>query len=63
MNIEELKSTYLELINELQKEVKILDKRIEKAKIELSNVKTNEELEKFRKENDFEAGLEHIEIF
>lgn len=63
MNIEELKSIHLQLINELQKEVEILNKRIEKAKTELSNVKTSEDLEKFRKENDLEEGFEHIELF
>lgn len=63
MNIEELKQEYLNTINEIENEIVILQSRLEKAKAELINARTAEDIERFRRENDLEEGLEHIALF
>ena len=48
---------------ELEQEIPILLKRIEKAKIEVMNIQTLEDAEKFEEENDLDGDFRHIEVF
>lgn len=63
MGIEKVKQEYLNTLNELQNEMLILQSRIIKAKNQLLNIKTEEDIEQFRKENDLEEGLKYISLF
>lgn len=63
MDIEKVKKEYLNTLSELQNEMLLLQSRIKKAKNQLIIVKTEEDLEQFRKENDLEDGLKHISLF
>lgn len=61
--IEEARRNYLQGLNELESEVKILSDRIKKAREIVPTIQTMEDVEKFNAENDLEEGLEHIELF
>ena len=63
MDIEKVKREYLNTLSELQNEMLLLQSRIKKAKKQLLNVKTEEDIEQFRKENDLEKGLKYITLF
>ena len=63
MDIEKVKREYLNTLSELQNEMLLLQSRIKKAKNQLLNVKTEEDIEQFRKENDLEKGLKYITLF
>lgn len=63
MNIKKLKQEYQNTLDELQNDILILKSNIKKAKNELINVETEEDIEHFRKENDLEDGLKHISLF
>lgn len=52
MDVEKLKQEYLNTLSELQNEILFLQSKIKKAKNELTNVKTEEDMNRFRKEND-----------
>lgn len=62
MDIEKLKSRYLENIDELEKEVRILLRRIEKSRKEIPDISTAEDVSNFVKNNDLKNGLKHIEL-
>lgn len=61
--IERARKDYLQGLDELESEVKILSDRIKKAREIVPTIQTMEDVEKFNNENDLEEGLEHIEIF
>lgn len=63
MDIEKLKQEYLNTLSELQNDILVLQSRIKKAKNQLDGVKTEEDIEKFRRENDLEDGLKYICLF
>lgn len=63
MDIEQLKNKYLENLDGLEKEVRTLLDRIEKARKEIPKISTIEEANTFAREHDLEEGLEHIELF
>lgn len=63
MDIEKIKQEYFNTLSELQNEMLLLQSRIKKAKNQLLNVKTKEDIEQFRKENDLEEGLKYISLF
>lgn len=63
MNIEKLKQEYQNTLDELQNDILILQSNIKKAKNELINVETEEDIEHFYEENDLEDGLKHISLF
>lgn len=63
MDIEKVKREYLNTLSELQNEMLLLQSRIKKAKNQLLNVKTEEDIEQFRKENDLEESLKYITLF
>lgn len=50
-------------MSELQNDILVLQSRIKKAKNQLDGVKTEEDIEKFRRENDLEDGLKYICLF
>lgn len=62
-DLEASKKEFMDSLIEVENEAKLLLERIEKAKTELQNVKTQEDIDKFNAENDIEEGLEHIELF
>lgn len=61
--IEEARKNYLQGLDELESEVKILSDRIKKARKIVPTIQTMEDVKKFNAENDLEEGLEHIELF
>lgn len=63
MDVEKLKQEYLNRLSELQNEILFLQSKIKKAKNELINVKTEEDMNRFRKENDLEEDLKYITLF
>lgn len=63
MDIEKIKQEYLNTLSELQNEILFLQSKIKKAKNDLLDVKTEEDMERFRMENDLEDGLKHITLF
>lgn len=63
MAIEKLKQEYLNTMSELQNEILFLQSKIKKAQIDLINVKTKEDMDRFRMENDLEKDLKHIILF
>lgn len=63
MDVEKLKQEYLNTLSELQNEILFLQSKIKKVKNELTNVKTEEDMNKFRKENDLEEDLKYITLF
>lgn len=63
MDVEKLKQEYLNTLSELQNEILFLQSKIKKAKNELTNVKTEEDMNRFRKENDLEEDLKYITLF
>ena len=50
-------------MSELQNEILFLQSKIKKAQIDLINVKTKEDMDRFRMENDLEKDLKHIILF
>lgn len=62
MDIEKRKTEAIALMDELEMEVGILLRRIQKAKTVLPSVKTIGDAEKFDTDFDFEEGLKHIEL-
>lgn len=63
MDVEKLKQEYLNTLSELQNEILFLQSKIKKAKNNLVNVKTDEDMKRFRIENDLEDGLKYITLF
>ncbi len=63
MNVEKLKQEYLSTLGELQNEILFLQSKIKKAKNNLIDVKTEEDMKRFRKENDLDDGLKYITLF
>lgn len=63
MEIEKLKQEYLNTLSELQNEILLLQSKIKKAQNDLINVKTKEDMDRFRMENDLEKDLKHIILF
>lgn len=63
MDIEKIKQEYFNMLSELQNEMLLLQSRIKKAKNQLLNARTKEDIEQFRRENDLEEGLKHISLF
>ncbi len=63
MNVKKLKQEYQNTLNELQNYILILQSNIKKAKNELINVETKEDIEHFRKGNDLEDGLKYLSLF
>lgn len=63
MDVEKLKQEYLNILSELQNEILFLQSKIKKAKNNLVNVKTDEDMKRFRIENDLEEGLKYITLF
>lgn len=63
MDIEKLKQEYLNTLSELQNEILLLQSKIKKAQNDLINVKTKEDMDRFRMENDLEKDLKHIILF
>ncbi|MCR2049731.1 hypothetical protein NSB25_20970 [Acetatifactor muris] len=63
MDIEKLKQEYLNTLSELQNDILVLQSRIKKAKNKLEGVKTEEDIEKFRRESDLEDELKYICLF
>ena len=63
MDIKKLKQEYLNTLSELQNEILFLQSKIKKAKNDLVNVKTEEDMNRFRKENDLEKNLKYITLF
>lgn len=63
MDVEKLKQEYLNTLSELQNEILFLQSKIKKVKNELTNVKTEEDMNRFRKENDLEEDLKYITLF
>lgn len=63
MDIEKLKQEYLNTMSELQNEILFLQSKIKKAQNDLINVKTKEDMDRFRMENDLEKDLKHIILF
>lgn len=63
MKVEEHKKELINSLNEVENEAKTLLERIEKARAELQNVKTHEDMDKFCEANDIEEGFKHIELF
>ena len=63
MDIEKSKQEYLNTLNELQNEILLLQSRIKKAKNQILNVKTEDDIKRFRSENDLEEGLKYICLF
>lgn len=61
--IEQARKDYLQGLEELENEIKILSERIKKAREAVPTIQTIEDVQKFVEENDLEEGLEHIEIF
>lgn len=61
--IEEARKKYLQGLNELESDMKILSERIKKARKNVKNIFTLEDVERFVEENDLEEGLKHIELF
>lgn len=61
--IEQARKDYLQGLDELENEIKILSERIKKAREAVPTIQTIEDAQKFVEENDLEEGLEHIEIF
>lgn len=62
-DIEQARKDYLQGLDELENEIKILSDRIKKAREIVPTIHTMEDVEKFNAENDLEEGLEHIELF
>lgn len=63
MDAEKLKQEYLNTLSELQNEILFLQSKIKKAKNNLLDVKTEEDMNRFRKENDLEEDLKYITLF
>lgn len=63
MDIEKIKQEYFNMLSELQNEMLLLQSRIKKAKNQLLNARTKEDIEQFRRENVLEEGLKHISLF
>lgn len=63
MDVEKLKQEYFNTLSGLQNEILLLQSRIKKAKNQLIDVKTEKDIEQFRRENDLEEGLKHISLF
>ena len=61
--IEEARRNYLQGIDELENDIRILSERIKNARENVKNILTVEDVEKFNAENDLEEGLKHIELF
>lgn len=57
------KEKIIRKLNEIESEIPILLKRIEKAKKEIVNVKTLEDARIFEENNDLNGGLMHLEVF
>ncbi|WWR19808.1 hypothetical protein V1226_25830 [Lachnospiraceae bacterium JLR.KK009] len=62
MNIEEKKNKALTFLNELETEITILYTRIDKARKEVSNVSTEEDIDTFIQNNDLEKDLDYISL-
>ncbi len=63
MNVKKLKQEYQNTLDELQNDILILQSKIKKAKNELINIETEEDIEHFRRRNDLEDGLKYISLF
>ena len=63
MDVEKLKQEYFNTLSGLQNEILLLQNRIKKAKNQLIDVKTEKDIERFRKENDLEEDLKYITLF
>lgn len=63
MDVKKLKQEYLNTLSELQNEILFLQSKIRKAKNDLLDVKTEEDMDRFRRENDLEDGLNYITLF
>lgn len=63
MEIEKLKQEYLNTIHELHNDILFLQSKIKKAKNQLMDVNTKEDLNRFCEENDLEDGLKYIRLF
>lgn len=61
--IEKQKEDIIQKIRKLQKEIRTLAERVGHAESRLIYVKTKEDLEEWKSENDLERGLEMIQIF
>lgn len=61
--IKQTRKEYLQVLDELESEVKILSERIKKAMEMVPTIQTMEDVERFKEENDIEEGFKHIEIF
>lgn len=63
MDVNKLKQEYLNTLGELQNEILFLQSKIKKAKNDLIDVKTEEDMKRFRSKNDLEDGLKYITLF
>lgn len=61
--IEEARRNYLQGLDELENDIRILSERIKNARENVKKILTVEDAERFVEENDLEEGLKHIELF
>lgn len=63
MGIEEKKAEMFEILAELDAEIRILSDHIAKAREDLANVYTVDDVKRFDESNDLEKGLKYIQLY
>lgn len=60
MNVEIAKQKFLDVLNDLENDTLLLQSKIKKAKNDLLNAVTEEDIKRFPRENNLEDGLKYI---
>lgn len=63
MDIEKRRNEMLAILAELDAEIRILSDRIAKAREDLANVYTVDDVKRFDENCDLEKGLKYIQLF
>lgn len=63
MDIEKKKAELFAILAELDAEIQTLSDRVTKAREDLANVYTVDDVKRFDENHDLEKGLKHIQLF
>lgn len=63
MDIEKRSNEMFAILTELDAEIRVLSDRIAKAREDLANVYTVDDVKRFDENCDLEKGLKHIQLF
>lgn len=63
MDIEKRRNEMFAILTELDAEIRVLSDRIAKAREDLANVYTVDDVKRFDENCDLEKGLKHIQLF